>query len=48
MRAVGTHNAVAAGAGEAGEALLLSAVAVVVVATDEDWQGFAAAAAEDC
>ena len=45
MRVVGTHNAVAAGAGEA---LLLSAVAVVVVATDEDWQGFAAAAAEDC
>ena len=42
MRAVGTHNAVAAGAGEA---LLLSAV--VVVATDEDWKGFAAAA-EDC
>ena len=42
MRAVGTHNAVAAGAGEA---LLLSAVAVV--ATDEDWQGFSDAA-EDC
>ena len=42
MRGVGTHTAVAAGAGET---LLLSAVAVV--ATDEDWQGFAAAA-EDC